>query len=95
VCLRIDSIEQAIRDSGAVGGRHNDMGYRVGYSVAEDDLYLGRLVIADSVNPVPLTRDAWLSRVEPEQKPSKWKLPVLIFNNIDNGWKQGWAISRD
>lgn len=60
VYLRIDSIEQAIRDSGAVGGPLNDVGYRVGYSVAEDNLCLGRLVIADSVNPVQLTRAGWL-----------------------------------
>ena len=60
VYLRIDSIEQAIRDSGAVGGPLNDVGYRVGYLVAEDNLFLGRLVIADSVNPVQLTRDSWI-----------------------------------
>lgn len=34
-------------------------GYAVGYAVAEDNLRLGRLVIADCVNPWPLTRDAW------------------------------------
>jgi hypothetical protein len=35
-------------------------GYRVAYAVAEDNLRLGQTVIADSVNPVPATRDAWL-----------------------------------
>jgi len=60
VYLRIDSIEQAIRDSDAAGGPLNDVGYRVGYSVAEDNLCLGRLVIADSVNPVQFTRDGWI-----------------------------------
>ena len=58
--LRIDSIEQAIRDSGEGGGTLDDAGYRVGYSVAEDNLRLGRTVIADSVNPLLLTRDAWI-----------------------------------
>ena len=58
--LRIDSIEQAIRDSGAVIQPINDAGYRVGYAIAEDNLRLGRTVIADSVNPLSLTRDAWV-----------------------------------
>ena len=54
--LRIDSIEQALRNCGlAVQGE----GYAVGYAVAEDNLRLGRIVIADCVNPWPLTRNAW------------------------------------
>ena len=59
VHLRIDSIEQAIRASGAVGEPLNDAGYRVAYAVAEDNLRIGRTVIADSVNPLPVTREAW------------------------------------
>jgi predicted kinase len=61
VHVRIDSIEQAIRDSGTVTEPLNDIGYRVGYAVAEDNLLLGRTVIADSVNPLQLTRDAWVA----------------------------------
>jgi predicted kinase len=61
VYLRIDSIEQAIRDSGTLDQPLNDTGYRIGYAVAEDNLRLGRTVIADSVNPIRLTRDAWLA----------------------------------
>jgi predicted kinase len=57
VYLRIDSIEQAIRDFRAVSKPLDDAGYRIGYAVAEDNLRLGRTVVADSVNP--LTRDAW------------------------------------
>jgi len=60
VHVRIDSIEQAILDSGAVSRPLNDVGYRVGYAVAEDNLRVGRTVIADSVNPLSLTRDAWV-----------------------------------
>ncbi len=60
VYLRIDSIEQAIRDSGAVEQPLNDAGYRVGYAVAEDNLRLGLTVVADSVNPLQITRDAWI-----------------------------------
>lgn len=60
VYLRIDSIEQAIRDSGVVNRPLDDAGYRVGYALAEDNLRLGRPVVADSVNPLQLTRDAWI-----------------------------------
>src|ERR1017187_6255624 len=59
--LRIDSIEQAIRASGVVSPPLNDAGYRVAYAVAEDNLRIGRTVIADSVNPLHLTREAWVS----------------------------------
>ena len=61
VHIRIDSIEQAIRDSGALWQPINEAGYRAGYAVAEDNLRVGRTVIVDSVNPLAVTRDAWLA----------------------------------
>jgi predicted kinase len=48
--VRIDLIEQAIRNSGTLSPPLNDTGYRVAYAIAEDNLRLGRTVIADSVN---------------------------------------------
>ena len=55
VHLRVDSIEQRLRDAGwHVEGE----GYAVAYAIAEDNLRLGRPVIADCVNPWTLTRDA-------------------------------------
>ena len=61
VHLRIDSIEQALR-AYCVGRRSlDDAGYRVAYAVAADILSVGRMVIADSVNPLPVTRDAWVA----------------------------------
>jgi predicted kinase len=56
VHVRIDSIEQALRDGAC---DVTDEGYRVGYAVAADNLRVGRIVVADSVNPWPLTRGAW------------------------------------
>ena len=57
VHLRIDSIEQALRNSNiTILGPE---GYVVAYAIAEDNLRLGRTVIADSVNSVELTRAAW------------------------------------
>ena len=60
VHVRIDSIEQAVRESGVVVASLDDAGYRAGYAVAEDNLRLGHMVIADSVNPLAVTRNAWV-----------------------------------
>ena len=58
VYLRVDTIEQAIRDAGWAGDI-GPAGYLVGYALARSNLRLGRPVVADSVNPVAPTRDAW------------------------------------
>jgi predicted kinase len=56
--LRIDSIEQALR---ARGLDVYDEGYVAAHAIALDNLRLGHAVIADCVNPWPLTRDEWRS----------------------------------
>ena len=61
VYLRIDSIEQAIRASGMLDKPIDDAGYRVAYVLAEDNLRMGRTVVADCVNPLQVTRDAWVA----------------------------------
>jgi predicted kinase len=58
VHIRIDTIEQALRQSARVADVA-DLGYRIAYAVAEENLRVGRIVIADSVNPLPITREAW------------------------------------
>lgn len=57
VHLRIDTIEHALREGGVtVAGPE---GYLVAYRVAEDNLRAGLHVVADSVNPLRITREAW------------------------------------
>lgn len=58
--VRVDTIEQAIRASGVVDDV-GPAGYIVAYGVAGDNLAVGRTVIADSVNSLQITREAWLS----------------------------------
>ncbi|WP_337270347.1 AAA family ATPase [Oryzifoliimicrobium ureilyticus] len=59
VYLRVDTIEQTLRE--ADDGRHEGpAGYMIAYRVAEDNLVLGATVIADCVNGLNLTRDAWM-----------------------------------
>ncbi|MBS1716309.1 MAG: AAA family ATPase [Armatimonadetes bacterium] len=57
--IRIDSIEQAIIRSGLITGDIGPAGYCAAYEIAKDNLVLGRTVIADSVNPIAITREAW------------------------------------
>ncbi|HEY2709413.1 MAG TPA: AAA family ATPase [Caulobacteraceae bacterium] len=57
--LRIDSIEVAIKASGVVPGDLKDAGYRAAHAVAEDNLLLGRDIVADCVNDWQVARDGW------------------------------------
>ena len=58
--LRIDSIEQALRDSGEMlPGMPAGAGYYVVAAVARDVLDSGGDVLVECVNPLPLTRRLW------------------------------------
>lgn len=57
--LRIDTIEQALRTCGTLPAGVWAEGYAVAHAVAADQLAVGRSVVADAVNPLGLTRDAW------------------------------------
>jgi len=64
VHLRLDTIEAALTTSGVIeqaGGwdAFPDIGYRVAWSLARDLLDTGHVVVADSVNPLGSTRQAW------------------------------------
>ncbi|MFI7638544.1 AAA family ATPase [Nonomuraea sp. NPDC049400] len=59
VHVRIDTIEQAIVRSGLARRPVGPAGYIVGYALAEEHLRQGLSVIAESVNPLAITRDAW------------------------------------
>ena len=58
--LRIDTIEQALRDSGEMlPGMPAGAGYYVAAAVARDVLASGGEVLVECVNPLPLTRRLW------------------------------------
>jgi predicted kinase len=59
VHLRVDTIEQAIVRSGLAAQPLGPAGYAVAYALAEDHLRQGLTVVAESVNPLAVTRDAW------------------------------------
>ena len=57
--LRIDAIEQAIRDADVLSGGVGTAGYRVANALAECHLAQGLPVVADAVNPVAEARQGW------------------------------------
>jgi predicted kinase len=57
--VRVDTIERALRRADPPVADMYDHGYRVAHAVAEENLRLGHIVIADSVNPLAVTREAW------------------------------------
>jgi len=58
VYIRIDAIEQTLRDGGLI--EVGEAGYIIGYNLALNNLRLENCVVADSVNPIGVTREAWI-----------------------------------
>jgi predicted kinase len=59
VYLRIDTIEQALVASSQAPPEIGPEGYAVAAAVARDNLKAGLPVVADCVNPLPVTRALW------------------------------------
>ncbi len=81
VYLRIDTIEQALRDLCCVDVQGE--GYRLAYRVAGDNLRLGVSVIADSCNPIELTRREW-ERVALETQARYVNIEVVCSDLIEH-----------
>lgn len=58
VYLRIDAIEHALATTGMLD-EVGPAGYLVAYELARSNLALGMRVVADCVNPLAVTREAW------------------------------------
>lgn len=57
--LRVDIIEQAIRDACVLAGPVGASGYAVAQALAVANLSDGRIVVADCVNPIAASREGW------------------------------------
>ncbi len=62
--LRVDRIEQALVAWSALEHPVGAVGYGVMYALARDQLSLGLDVIVECVNPLAVTRDAWVATAE-------------------------------
>jgi predicted kinase len=57
--IRVDSIEAALKNSSLQIHPAEDAGYLAAVAVAKDNLVHGLDVVADTVNPIELTRRLW------------------------------------
>jgi predicted kinase len=81
--LRIDEIEQALRSSGALRGEVGAAGYMAAYALAESNLRLARMVVADCVNPLAITREAW-RRVAANTAASILEVEVICSDPVEH-----------
>jgi predicted kinase len=59
IYLRIDAIEQAIRNAGVLAAGVGASGYAAAEAITGVNLVDGRTVVADCVNPVAASREGW------------------------------------
>ena len=57
--VRVDEIEHVLRQQSGFAGDIGAAGYVVAFAIAASNLKLGNWVVADSVNPVPESRQGW------------------------------------
>ena len=81
VYLRIDTIEQALRELCNVNVQGE--GYRIAYRIAADNLRLGVSVVADSCNPIELTRDVW-EAVAQEAEANRVNVEIVCSNRSEH-----------
>lgn len=79
--LRIDTIEQSLRDLCNV--KVQAEGYRVAYRIAADNLRLGVSMVADSCNPIELTRDEW-EAVAQEAEANHINIEIVCSNRSEH-----------
>lgn len=79
--LRIDTVEQAIRDLCACDVQGE--GYRLAYRVAADNLRLGLSVVADSCNPIELTRREW-EQVAHEAHARRVNIEIICSDTVEH-----------
>lgn len=72
--LRVDTVEQGFKDFGF--GPVTSQGYELLYRIAADNLSLGQSVIADTCNPIELTRRDW-QQVAVENKAQLVNIEVI------------------
>ena len=81
VYIRIDSIEQELRNTGFKN--LYDEGYKIAFSVALDNLRNGLPVVADSTNPVMESRQAWISIAKQAEAPYK-EIEIICSNTSEH-----------
>jgi predicted kinase len=94
VHLPIDSIEQAIPDSGRVTQPRNNVGVSGRLRGGRDNLLLGRTVIAVSVNRLQLSRNAGVA-VASRAGVGRVEVEVMCSDRQQHRWKHARPTSAD
>jgi predicted kinase len=81
VYLRIDTIEQALRE--VCGIDVQGEGYDLAYRLASTNLKMGLSVIADSCNPIQRTRDEW-DRTALNASATSVNIEIICSNEEEN-----------
>jgi predicted kinase len=81
--IRIDTIEQALISNGDPTMKVGPMGYVIAYRLASENLSLGASVVADCVNPVHATREAWREVAKSESAPI-FEIEVICSNRLEH-----------
>lgn len=81
--LRIDTIEQAIRDAHVLTADVGHAGYIVAAALAESNLEAGMTVIADCVNPVAESRAAWRATAD-RAKSALFNIEIVCSDPIEH-----------
>jgi len=81
VYLRVDTIEQALRDLCSIKVRGE--GYCLSYKIASDNLRLGMSVVSDACNPIELTRREW-EQVALEAKANYVNIEVICSDALEH-----------
>lgn len=90
--VRVDGIEHAL----ALGGVSpiEGLGYEIAHAVALENLTLGRTVVADTVNPWELTREAWREvALKAGLQPSTSNWSARTSTSIVGGWSHALPTS--
>ena len=84
--LRIDAIEQALRSAQVLAGDVGPAGYAIAYALSEANLKLGQAVVADCVNPLPITRAAWRA-VAASASSTIMEIEVICSDPVEHRWR--------
>ena len=79
--IRIDTIEQELRDSGF--SNLYDEGYKIAFALALENLKNGLSVVADSTNPVLESRGAWIN-VAKQAKSQFMELEIICSDKEEH-----------
>ena len=82
--VRVDEIEHAIARHAGSGSNICPTGYHIAYAIAASNLKLGNAVVADSVNPVPESRQGWRRVAQAIETRPLLEIEVICSDQVEH-----------